>query len=207
MNYYQKIDNYLKQCQNGSASISEPRKEELKALAQSIMDLKSTSPEANVVFICTHNSRRSQIAELFFRLSIRYFGLKGVHGYSGGTEATAFYPSAVKACRDKGVAMIQKSGSIVNHTYLTVYKFHLDVIRQFSKKYNDPHNPSKNFVAVMVCDSANESCPLIPDCFARIPLLYVDPKFSDQTDKEEETYALKVDEIAIEMNYLCSLLQ
>lgn len=133
MMFRQKIDDYIDTLTNNFESISQNRKLEIEKLSEIICGELSEHQLCNVVFICTHNSRRSQIAELLFRIGIRYHQIRGLHGYSGGTEATAFNPSAVNACRNKNIPVIKLDGSIANHTYVTSYKYNLDVILQFSK--------------------------------------------------------------------------
>ncbi|MDV7401328.1 hypothetical protein RZS08_58465, partial [Arthrospira platensis SPKY1] len=67
----------------------------LDDLADWIRETRSNGENAPLVFICTHNSRRSHLAQIWMATMARYFGLEHVATYSGGTEATAFNPRAV----------------------------------------------------------------------------------------------------------------
>ncbi len=59
-------------------------------------------------FICTHNSRRSHLSQIWAQTAAYYYGVSDVFCYSGGTEATAFNPRAVKAMREAGFSIIIK---------------------------------------------------------------------------------------------------
>jgi arsenate reductase (thioredoxin) len=86
--------------------------------------------------------------------------------------------------------------------YLIRYKEEGEPIEAYSKKFADPSNPSENFVAVMVCSDAEEACPFVPGATVRISITYDDPKSSDGTAREQETYDERSAQIAREMGYL-----
>ena len=204
---FKKLEQYLAVLEQSFGDLDQTRISVLKEIRDAILVQLKGLKVSNLIFICTHNSRRSQIAELFSHIAFRYYGLPNINSYSGGTEQSSFFPHAVQACIEKGCTTIQKSGSIVNHTYLTAYKYHLPVIVQFSKTYEDKFNPQSDFIAVMVCDHADENCPFIPGADKRISLNYVDPKHADNDDNVLEVYSKKVDEIATEMLYLAKLVK
>lgn len=58
-----------------------------------------------LTFICTHNSRRSHMGQIWAQAAAWHFGLNDVRTFSGVTEATAFNPRAVRALRELGVAI------------------------------------------------------------------------------------------------------
>lgn len=74
----------------------------------------------------------------------------------------------------------------------------------FSKTFDDPANPDKNFAAIMTCSDADENCPLVPGTSFRKAVTYRDPKESDGTDHEMETYDERCRQIATEMFYMMS---
>ncbi len=141
---------------------------------------------ANLVFICTHNSRRSQFAQTWCNIVQKYLGLDVVKSYSGGTEETACNPRTVKALERTGL-QINKKGS--DNPVYTVTDEDLSVeVELWSKLYDDPSNPSDRFAAIMTCDHADANCPFIPGAALRVPLTYTDPKHSDGTEAEVAAY-------------------
>lgn len=154
-------------------------------------------------FICTHNSRRSHIAQIWAQTAAYYYQVPDVTCYSGGTEATAFNPRAVKALRDVGFTIIEKqSGS--NPIYEVRFAESAPPLLAFSKTFDDPFNKADKFAAVMTCAHADENCPYIPQASARIALTYDDPKDFDDTPLEAQKYAERVREIGREMFFAFS---
>jgi arsenate reductase len=149
-------------------------------------------------FICTHNSRRSQLAQLWSEVAAYYYGFD-VDSYSGGTEVTAFYPSAIDSLKRFGFDVsVEGEG---NPVYSIGYA-NKRVLKCFSKRYDHEGNPDTNFAAIITCSNANENCPLIEGADVRIPLEYRDPKEFDGTDLEIEMYDNRSLQIASEMFYV-----
>jgi arsenate reductase (thioredoxin) len=184
--------------------ISSERKERLDELAQFVDGKNRTGDVANLNFICTHNSRRSHLAQLWAQAAAHYYGISNVMCYSGGTEATAFNPRAVKAMQGVGFAIIAFGGSAENPVYESRYSENAPAVRAFSKKYDDPFNPGKDFAAIMTCSHADENCPLVVGASARIALTYDDPKAFDGTAQESAKYTERVHEIGREILYAFS---
>jgi arsenate reductase len=159
-----------------------------------------SSENVNLNFICTHNSRRSQMAQIWAQTAAEYYGIPNVKCFSGGTEATAFNPRAVKAIRDYGFSVLQKDES-ENPVYLVYYSDEKEPLKCFSKIYNDEFNPQVNFTAIMTCSQAEENCPIVYGAVSRFPIQYDDPKEFDGTDLEEEKYQERFEQIGIEMIY------
>jgi arsenate reductase len=154
-------------------------------------------------FICTHNSRRSHLSQLWAQAAAHYYGLPDVNCYSGGTEATAFNPRAVKAMQNAGFRISTfKDGE--NPTYKVTFAAHAEPVTAFSKKYDDPFNHNKDFAAVMTCAHADENCPLVLGASGRIALTYDDPKDFDNTTQEMEKYKERVEQIGTEILYAFS---
>lgn len=157
----------------------------------------------NLIFICTHNSRRSHLSQIWAQTAAYVYGVENLFCYSGGTGATAFNPRAVKAMREAGFNIrIEKDGD--NPIYDVKFSEGTAPIKAFSKVYDDPFNPQRNFAAIMTCSHADENCPFIPGADVRIPLTYDDPKDFDGTPLEEEKYRERVREIGREMLYAFS---
>lgn len=184
-------------------AIPEDRQKELKKLALYIKTKKSTGEEANLVFICTHNSRRSHMSQLWASAAANYYGVEnGIHTYSGGTEVTAFNPRAVSAMERAGFIFEKQEGE--NPRYLAKLSEYGTEFPCWSKKYDDPANPQENFAAIMTCSEADKNCPFIPGASLRSPIKYEDPKEFDGTSEEQKAYDERCRQIATEMFFLMS---
>jgi arsenate reductase len=183
--------------------ISVERKNILGELTRYVQYRRESNQEVNLNFICTHNSRRSHIAQLWAQTAAFYFGVDGVKCFSGGTEATAFNSRAVKAMKEAGfeIAQIEKGD---NPLYEVHYSDLAPLVIAFSKKYDDEANPKSDFAAIMTCSHADENCPLVLGASARIAITYDDPKDFDGTPQEDSKYKERVLQIGREMLYAFS---
>ncbi|MDZ7763692.1 MAG: hypothetical protein U5K00_04605 [Melioribacteraceae bacterium] len=144
--------------------------------------------------MCTHNSRRSHISQIWAQTAAEYYNIPNVKCYSGGTEATAFNPRAVNAMTKAGFK-IEKKDNSDNPVYLVYYSDEKEPVKCFSKVYSDEFNPQKDFAAIMTCSDADENCPVVFGAEARFPIRYDDPKEFDGTELEEEKYDERVEQI------------
>jgi arsenate reductase len=188
------------------------RKERLQKLTGYIQAKVTAHEPIQLTFICTHNSRRSHLSQLWAQTAAYYYGVPKVQTYSGGTEATAFNPRAVKAVEKAGfrVEKIRKGGSASgnpgddqNPAYLVSYSEEQPPVKAFSKVYDQEGNPSTGFGAVMTCTHAEENCPFIPGA-TRISLPFDDPKEFDDTLQEEAKYDERTRQIGREIFYAFS---
>lgn len=179
------------------------RKSPLGALTTFVADKALRGEPINLNFICTHNSRRSHIAQLWAQTAAFHYNIPKVTAFSGGTETTAFNPRAVKAMREVGFDIIPLTEKN-NPSYSVRYSADDMPIQVFSKKYDDAVNPTKDFAAVMTCSHADKNCPLIPGAAKRIALTYDDPKDFDGTPDEESKYRERALEIGREILYAFS---
>jgi arsenate reductase len=183
--------------------ISAERKELLKQLTQFVQNKTKAGQNVYLNFICTHNSRRSHLSQLWAQAAAHLYGIPNVFCFSGGTEATAFNPRAVKAMMDTGFSIkMTKEGD--NPVYEVSYADDVTPVIAFSKKYDDPFNHNKDFAAIMTCSHADENCPLVLGASARIALTYDDPKNFDGTPQEAAKYKERVLEIGKEILYAFS---
>jgi arsenate reductase len=193
------VETTIKQLLQEFDMIHGERKDRLKEIATYIDQHK----EPDLVFICTHNSRRSHIAQIWAQTADAYFNILKVNAFSGGTEATAFNPRAVDALRGVGFKIdIASSGT--NPRHLVQYSDRFPPFEVFSKKIDDPGNPSKDFMAIMTCAHADENCPIVVGASERIALPYDDPKDFDGTDRESIKYRERVLEIGREILFAFS---
>jgi arsenate reductase len=198
------LEQYIKRALLDIDEIPEARKRALNEVASFVSSKLEAGQEADLHFICTHNSRRSQMAQLWAAAAGTYHGIEGVRTYSGGTEATAFNPRAVAAMRRAGFVIEDPGGD--NPHNLATYADDGPVMECFSKTYDDPFNPTEGFAAIMTCSEADEACPVVFGAALRVPMPYEDPKVADGTPEQDLTYDGRCMQIATEMLYLFSLL-
>lgn len=179
--------------------IGEQRLSVLQTLIDYIQAKRNANESINLNFICTHNSRRSQLSQIWAKTAAHINGID-VNVFSGGVEVTAFNERAVASCGRLGFD-IEKLNNSENPEYIV----HIDQdinTKCFSKVYDHADNPKNAFAAVMTCSDADENCPFIPGTEKRIPLTYEDPKSFDNTDKESEMYDKRSLQIASELLYV-----
>ncbi|MEX0780592.1 MAG: protein-tyrosine-phosphatase [Balneolales bacterium] len=181
--------------------IPEDRQKILRDLIGYIQKKKDAGEPVRLNFICTHNSRRSQFAQIWAQAIAAKMDLD-ISSYSGGVEVTAFNDNAIAAIEKAGYTVIKEDGD--NPLVKVLYSSKSFPINAFSKKYDDPPNPESGFAAVMTCSHADETCPFIPGAEARIPLNYEDPKQFDGTVEEAKKYDERSKQIASEMLYVFS---
>jgi arsenate reductase len=125
--------------------------------------------KTRVLFLCTHNSARSQVAEGL----LRHLAGDRFEVHSAGTEATSVRPEAIKAMAELGVD-ISGQGSKTLERYL-----------------GEPFD-----YVVTVCDDANEACPVFPGAERRLHWSFRDPSRAEGSDEERLEVFRKVrDEI------------
>ena len=197
------IQNYIQGITSEFDEISNRRKVSLVQLSSFIEQQLTEKNKADLILICTHNSRRSHLAQVWAQVAGYHYNIHNVNAYSGGTEATAMFPMAAKALEKSGL-QIQKLANADNPIYSI--KFHPDepAIIGFSKTYDDPFNVQTGFAAVMTCSHADANCPFIPTASKRISLPYDDPKDFDGTPEQEQKYDERCREISREMFYVFS---
>lgn len=178
------------------------RRAQLDALSAYIREQRAADKPVRLNFICTHNSRRSHMSQLWAAVAAEAYGIP-VTVYSGGTEATAFNPRAVAAMERAGFR-IEKTTDDKNPIYHVRVADNRPALTCFSKRYDNAPNSTEGFAAVMVCDQADAACPTVSGAAARFSLPFVDPKAADGTPKEAETYDARCAQIARELLYVMS---
>ncbi|MEI7509664.1 MAG: protein-tyrosine-phosphatase [Flavobacterium sp.] len=183
--------------------LTEERKEVLKPLIDYIQEKVNFHQEIRLNFICTHNSRRSHLAQIWAQTLAFHFGIKNVCCYSGGTEATAMFPKIGETLSNQGFT-IQKLSITENPVYSIKYDHNQHPIISFSKTFDAIFNPENQYAAIMTCSSADEGCPFIAGAEMRLPIRYDDPKIFDGTALMDEKYLERSIEIASEMYFVFS---
>lgn len=184
-------------------SITEERKEVLQPLIDFIQQKTTANSVIRINFICTHNSRRSHLSQVWAQTMATYFNIKNVNCYSGGTEATALFPMVAETLKNQGF-QIQKLSETSNPVYAIKFSENEHPVIGFSKSYEDPFNPASEFAAVMTCSQADGGCPFIAGAEKRVPITFEDPKAFDNTPQQAEKYAERSIQIATELFYIFS---
>jgi protein-tyrosine phosphatase/arsenate reductase len=198
------LKNQCDQLVNQFDTIPSERKELLCKISAYIQYKKDGNLPINLMYVCTHNSRRSHFGQIWAAVAASFFGIENVHTFSGGTEATAFNPNAIQALKETGFEITTEE-LITNPIYKVAYgtnKLHFTTC--FSKVYEDSFNPASNFAAIMTCSDAEQNCPFIPGVELRIGTTYYDPKAFDGTPQQAEKYVERSNQIARECMYVFS---
>jgi protein-tyrosine-phosphatase len=173
----------------------------LDRLSGFVRERRAAGDVARLVFICTHNSRRSHFGQLWAAAAAAWHGVGGVETYSGGTEATALEPRAIAALLRAGMT-VERTTDPPNPRFAVRFGPAGPALDVFSKTFDGPPNPREGFAAVMTCAEADEACPFVPGAAVRIPLRYEDPKKADGTPEEAAVYDARCAQIASEMLYV-----
>lgn len=181
-------------------NLNEDRKKTLSKIAESVAKEYAKSKEVNLNFICTHNSRRSQLGQVWAFYAADYFNLN-INAFSGGTEVTAFYRNTVKTLKSVGFDFKVDDFSHQNPKYLISFSGSKKSIFGFSKRFDNLTN-KQPFIAITTCNNADANCPFIPTAIERFHLPFVDPKASDGTPEQAATYLKTNEQIAAEVFYI-----
>ena len=181
------------------------RKQQLQQLSTYFTQKFQQQLTPKVIVICTHNSRRSHLGQIWLAVGAVYYGLPKVETFSGGTEATAFNHRAVAALQEIGFEIDSKENiTPTNPIYEVNWLKEAQAYKAFSTKYDSAPNPIQNFGAIMVCTSADKGCPIVAGADFRIALPFEDPKAFDDTPLESEKYTERCRQIGREMLYVLS---
>lgn len=178
----------------------------LQSIALFIINEMKQNKRINLNYICTHNSRRSQLAQVWSSYATNYFKFSEVSSFSGGTMATAFYRNTVKTLQEVGFNFQILEFSHQNPVYSIGYKNCINPIIGFSKIYDHEHN-RKPFIAITTCSSADENCPFIPDAIQRFHLPFNDPKMFDNTLYQSDKYIETNKQIAGEIHFIFNIIK
>ena len=187
-------------------NIDAARRETLQPLVAFIQEKVHANQEIRLNFICTHNSRRSHLSQVWAQTLAHHFGIKNVFCYSGGTEATALFPMVAETLKNTGFE-IEKIAETSNPIYSIKYGKNEHPVICFSKKLDANFNPESEFAAIMTCSQADGGCPFIAGAEKRIPITFEDPKAFDNTPQQAEKYNERSLQIATELFYVFSQIQ
>lgn len=187
-------------------TISDDRKNLLLSISDKIFEEFEDRDKVNLNFICTHNSRRSQLAQVWSFFAIEYFKLENIYAFSGGSEVTAFHRNTVKCLQKTGFDFNVEDFSHQNPLYLISFKGTKKTTKGFSKTFDSDKNEYP-YIAITTCDHADQNCPFIPDAIHRFHLPYTDPKTADNTEFQNDKYLETSKKIAGELFIIFQELQ
>jgi hypothetical protein len=200
----EKVEDICIELENEIHLIPPERKEKLLTLRDYILRKIEDNQIPKLIVICTHNSRRSHIGQVWLAVGTDYYKIPEIQTFSGGTEATAFNIRAVLAFRKIGFDIRTEKSERDNPIYQVSWTKGMQPYQAFSKKYEDKPNPNEKFAAIMVCSEADEGCPFVHGCDFRLSLPYDDLKVYDGTDLEVNKYDERVRQIGREMLFVLS---
>ena len=187
---------YLNKISSEDISLSEARREQVEEIERGIKRLFVSHDSLNIVFLCTHNSRRSQFAEFFGRAWVNYFDIAHMEVYSAGVELTQVHNHVADALDEAGF-LVSRSPIAMGNQYPIVLMGSDRISRQlYSKTISDELLPKYDFITIAVCDHAAESCPIMPGSLGRFVLPFTDPGKYDDTSNALSHYRDTRDEIA-----------
>ena len=200
---YPEIQKYIRAAVGEFDRIGQQRRERLREISAYVRSQNRLDTPVNLTFICTSNTRRSQMAQIWAQAAAAFYGIPNVTTYSGGIGSAAFNPRAVAAVRRAGFK-VEKTTEADNPIYHIRYSDRRPAVTGFSKVYDSAPNPTKDFCAVMTCSAADKACPVVRGASARVALPFVDPKAFDGTDQEAAKYDERSRQICREFLYVFS---
>lgn len=193
---------FLAGAESEALLIPQERQLELRQVATWIAGRLAVGQHADLVFICTHNSRRSHFSQIWAAIAAFRHGLGGVRTFSGGTEVTAMNERVADSLRRSGLVVSVEDPAVTNPRFHVRYSVTQPPLECFSKIHHQLPNPSHDYCAVMTCSHADDACPVVPGCSLRVPVRYTDPKVADGTPDETRIYDERSQQICREMLYL-----
>lgn len=184
-------------------TITIERKNILQPLIDYIQSKSQADLEIRLNLICTHNSRRSHLSQVWAQTAAYYYNINKVSCYSGGTEVAALFPKVAETLSKSGFK-IKKISEGENPVYAIKFASNENPVIGFSKTYSDAFNPESEFAAIMTCSQADEGCPFIAGAEKRIPITFDDPKVFDDSPEQDKKYTERSLQIATEMFYVFS---
>ncbi|MEZ4979233.1 MAG: protein-tyrosine-phosphatase [Chitinophagales bacterium] len=183
-----------------SENISEERKKVLDELVKAIQKSIDTFQRVHLNFICTHNSRRSIMAQIWAHTAASHYGIVS-EMFSSGMEPTMIYPGTKKALETLGFLIFKLENTRDN--YLVKFHNYNSSFMVHSKRLDHLTLPNR-YIAVMTCSDADKNCPLTFRATAKVSLPYEDPKIYDNTEEEDSRYLERAYQIGEEMFYVFS---
>lgn len=179
------ILSYIKSLPNIAENIQGERKKVLEQISSFIVDKAKQDEKALLIYICTHNSRRSHFGQIWAQVLADFMKLNHVETFSGGTEETVCHPNTLKALQSIGFEI--NTTNTVNNVKVSITNGD-KIMQAWSKVYDTPENPQTGFCAILTCSEADNGCPFVIGAAKRISCPYDDPKQADGSAQESDAY-------------------
>jgi ArsR family transcriptional regulator, arsenate/arsenite/antimonite-responsive transcriptional repressor / arsenate reductase (thioredoxin) len=147
------------------------------ALISPLPSLQAEYEPMRVLFLCTHNSARSQMAEAL----LRHLGNGNIEAYSAGIHPTQLHPDAVRTMDEIGI----------------------DIRHQKSKSLRIFEGELFDYV-ITVCDQARENCPTFPDKAVALHWGFTDPTALEDEQQRIEAFKQTAEDLKSRIEYLLS---
>lgn len=196
-----KLKKYIDKAAKNADSIEASRKESLLKVADYISARLKDQQMAYLVFMCTHNSRRSIISQTLAKAAAAWQNIQMLRTYSGGLNATEFSPIAADALDRTGLKVV-KYVDIQNSPFNIFYDDEDVPVIAFSKVYNAPSMPREGFALITNCSESEKDCPNMPGTEVRISLGYDDPLAYEGKSNQDGNYDKLVERVATEMAFM-----
>lgn len=199
---FRAIQNKFEQLISEFELIPNERNELLTQIAGVISsELRKGNP-IHLMYVCTHNSRRSHLGQIWGAVAASYYGIKSISTFSAGTETTALHPNTIEALETQGF-----QAKAITHPPNAKYEMYFgekEFSTCFSKTIDDSSLPKTHLLALMTCSDAAENCPFVPGASYRFNTTYEDPKVFDGSDLQLKKYVERSEQIGRETLYLFS---
>lgn len=188
-----KIDDYMTSLVD-NFNISGGRIDQIEKISSYVSKEVKTRGKSQIVFVCTHNARRSQMAQVQLSAALAHIGIEDVVCLSAGTEKTSVHPNTILSLQEVGFDLSETSeGYELTSGDLSVL---------LSSKTIDSLDLEEGSLAIPVCDAADKNCPIVPNVAKRMALTYQDPGYADNTDQASKAYQKALTKIGEEMMLL-----
>tara|TARA_B100000886_G_scaffold285967_1_gene210466 strand:- start:4029 stop:4604 length:576 start_codon:yes stop_codon:yes gene_type:complete len=184
-----RLSKYVKEIEK--FSLEDFQKARIKKISKTLKnEIKSCN---SIVFVCTHNSRRSQFCQVWSQILSDIYKLN-LSFQSAGVVKTEVYIGVIRSLQRAGVDIDETGTILINNKQVSLFSKSLDEIN------------FKKFISIMTCSDAEKSCPTDPRSKKNISLFYPDPKRFDGTQDEIKEYDFTCKSIAAEINAIFKLL-
>ncbi len=183
-------------------SLPPERQALLGRIAEVIAERLRNDQSVHLAFLCTHNSRRSQFAQVAAALAAHLHGIENLTSSSAGTEVTACHRNVVESLERAGFHVTAEARDDDQTTYEVRFADRAPTLHLYSKPVEVLADSPDPIVALFCCDDAHEACPTTPWASERFSMSYTDPKIADGSGNEATVYDECRDRIAAEMLFL-----
>ena len=194
------LEKFKKHCQQQAHQIPQDRLSLLASLAENMVEIQQKGA-LHLLWMDTHNSRRSIFCQVWAKCWAMHHGLEGFEMYSGGIKVEAIHTNTLDALSNAGL-FVNRLDARENAHYQLYYQEQKSPVAVFSKLLGDAPNPQENFLAVYTSETAKERFSSISGAKLTFSLLYPDPKIADGSMEEEVVYADLNEQVAVEMGVL-----